>query len=74
MQSQLISRNVLTRTGEVCGLRWSPEGRYLATGGNDNRVAVWAQNALSSSDPMFVINEHQVRAFGSIYDSLLMRP
>lgn len=28
-------------TQEVCGLRWSPDGRYLASGGNDNVVNVW---------------------------------
>ena len=26
---------------EVCGLRWSPTGRLLASGGNDNIVNVW---------------------------------
>ncbi|KAJ0058648.1 hypothetical protein NL108_000353 [Boleophthalmus pectinirostris] len=26
---------------EVCGLKWSPDGRYLASGGNDNLVCVW---------------------------------
>jgi cell division cycle protein 20 (cofactor of APC complex) len=26
---------------EVCGVRWSPDGRELATGGNDNLVCIW---------------------------------
>ena len=26
---------------EVCGLRWAPDGRHLASGGNDNLVNVW---------------------------------
>ncbi|XP_061878577.1 cell division cycle protein 20 homolog [Entelurus aequoreus] len=26
---------------EVCGLKWSPDGRYLASGGNDNTVCIW---------------------------------
>jgi cell division cycle 20-like protein 1 (cofactor of APC complex) len=26
---------------EVCGLRWSPDGRALASGGNDNLLHVW---------------------------------
>jgi len=27
---------------EVCGLKWSPSGRYLASGGNDNKVYIWS--------------------------------
>jgi cell division cycle protein 20 (cofactor of APC complex) len=27
---------------EVCGLRWSPDGTKLASGGNDNLVNIWA--------------------------------
>ena len=26
---------------EVCGLKWCPNGRYLASGSNDNSVCVW---------------------------------
>ena len=26
---------------EVCGLTWSPDGKYLASGGNDNTVQIW---------------------------------
>ena len=28
---------------EVCGLKWSPNGQQLASGGNDNLLNVWAQ-------------------------------
>jgi cell division cycle protein 20 (cofactor of APC complex) len=28
-------------TGEVCGLRWSPGGEVIASGGNDNVVNLW---------------------------------
>nr|CAD7196005.1 unnamed protein product [Timema douglasi] len=28
-------------TQEVCGLKWSPDGKYLASGGNDNMLCVW---------------------------------
>ncbi|CAF0725003.1 unnamed protein product [Adineta steineri] len=26
---------------EICGLKWCPNGRYLASGSNDNTVCVW---------------------------------
>uniref|UniRef100_A0A0X3Q0A4 CDC20/Fizzy WD40 domain-containing protein n=1 Tax=Schistocephalus solidus TaxID=70667 RepID=A0A0X3Q0A4_SCHSO len=29
-------------TQEVCGLEWSPDGRHLASGGNDNLVCVFS--------------------------------
>ena len=28
-------------TQEVCGLKWSPDGTQLASGGNDNTCAIW---------------------------------
>ena len=28
-------------TGEVCGLKWQPDGELLASGGNDNVVNIW---------------------------------
>ena len=31
-------------TQEVCGLRWSPDGKHLASGGNDNVVNIWNAN------------------------------
>lgn len=45
---------------EVCGLRWSPDGRWLASGGNDNLVHVWP-NTLShgSVAPLHTFTEHQ---------------
>ena len=27
---------------QVCGLAWSPDGRMLASGGNDNVLNVWS--------------------------------
>ncbi|KAK3513589.1 hypothetical protein QTP70_025368 [Hemibagrus guttatus] len=41
---------------EVCGLSWSPDGRYLASGGNDNLVNVWSPR---SPVPMHMFTEHQ---------------
>ena len=31
-------------TQEICGLAWSPDGKMLASGGNDNLVNVWDIN------------------------------
>ena len=28
---------------EICGLRWSPDGRYIASGGNDNKLTIYSQ-------------------------------
>lgn len=39
---------------EVCGLKWSPDGRYLASGGNDNTVTIWQDNAMLHS-----LSDHQ---------------
>ncbi len=40
---------------EVCGLKWSPDGQYLASGGNDNKLFVWN---LSSLQPVHSFTEH----------------
>ncbi|XP_078158200.1 cell division cycle 20.2, cofactor of APC complex-like [Carex rostrata] len=47
----------------VCGLKWSPSGNYLASGGNDNRLHVYDA---SRSTPLHRFNNHTdtVRALG----------
>lgn len=46
---------------EVCGLKWSPDGSQLASGGNDNRLCIWD---LSSTVPRTVIREHSAAVKG----------
>jgi len=48
---------------EVCGLQWSPTHRYLASGGSDNRLLVWADDW---PEPVYAFNEHTavVKALG----------
>ena len=49
---------------EVCGLRWSPHGTQLASGGNDNLLNIWderytQQRDLTSTTPLFRCEEHR---------------
>ncbi|KAI9318964.1 WD40-repeat-containing domain protein [Dichotomocladium elegans] len=34
-------RELVNHTQEVCGLKWSPDGSMLASGGNDNNLLIW---------------------------------
>ena len=41
---------------EVCGLAWSTDGKYLASGGNDNLLNLWSasgSNRLTNSVPVY---------------------
>jgi cell division cycle 20-like protein 1, cofactor of APC complex len=40
---------------EVCGLKWSPDNRQLASGGNDNQLCIWD---LNNSEPVMKFTEH----------------
>ncbi|BFZ00195.1 hypothetical protein BsWGS_03234 [Bradybaena similaris] len=48
-------------TQEVCGLRWSPDGRHLASGGNDNLVNIWNNQfgSNAASAPLYTFTDHQ---------------
>lgn len=48
-------------TQEVCGLKWSLDGRYLASGGNDNLVNIWPCTQGDSGDfaPVQTFTQHQ---------------
>jgi len=43
---------------EVCGLKWSHDGRYLASGANDNQVSIWDLNMSHEVNPLFLFKEH----------------
>ncbi|XP_057721595.1 cell division cycle 20.2, cofactor of APC complex-like [Arachis stenosperma] len=47
---------------ELCGLKWSPSGQQLASGGNDNLVHVWDRSMASSNSPtrwLHRLDEHR---------------
>lgn len=41
----------------MCGLAWSPDKHYLASGANDNFAAIWSPN--DNSKPVHVLRDHQ---------------
>ncbi|KAK7063068.1 ubiquitin-protein transferase activating protein [Halocaridina rubra] len=43
-------------TQEVCGLKWSLDGRYLASGGNDNQLNIWE---MRNTNPLHTLTQHQ---------------
>jgi len=40
---------------EVCGLEWSPDHQFLASGGNDNRLLIWD---LNMTRPLYKYTDH----------------
>lgn len=49
-------------TQEVCGLKWSTDNKYLASGGNDNLVNIWPAvpgGVTTQTEPLYVLNQHQ---------------
>ena len=40
---------------QVCGLKWSPDDRELASGGNDNQLYIWN---LNSQAPLLKFSDH----------------
>ncbi|KDR23412.1 Cell division cycle protein 20-like protein [Zootermopsis nevadensis] len=51
-----------SHTQEVCGLKWSPDGRYLGSGGNDHMLYIWpvaAGRAYSQPRSLYSLSVHQ---------------
>ena len=41
---------------QICGLKWSPDDRELASGGNDNQLFIWG---LNNTSPVIRFSDHQ---------------
>ncbi|XP_076280648.1 cell division cycle protein 20 homolog isoform X1 [Lasioglossum baleicum] len=61
-QRDHVISSINAHSQEVCGLKWSPDGKYLASGGNDNMLQIWpsisGQNH-SHTQPIYSLNQHQ---------------
>lgn len=55
--AQHKTAELVSHTGEVCGLEWRSDGAQLATGGNDNLVSIW--DARSFQAPKFSKTNHK---------------
>lgn len=52
--------SLLNHNQEVCGLEWSPDGKLLASGGNDNVLNIWAHGGTSEDlTPLHTLTHHQ---------------
>ncbi|XP_078075559.1 cell division cycle protein 20 homolog isoform X2 [Mustelus asterias] len=61
---RVAQHHVATLTGhtqEVCGLKWSPDGRHLASGGNDNILNIWPSVLGNDAEcsPLHTFTQHQ---------------
>ncbi|GAB4820048.1 hypothetical protein N2152v2_007094 [Parachlorella kessleri] len=55
-QQEPFSLKLTGHRSEVCGLKWSPDDRELASGGNDNLLYIWSAQ---STQPLLRFQEHQ---------------
>ena len=61
VQEHAVSR-VQAHSQEICGLAWSPDGRQLASGGNDNVLNIWAAasgQCYAGASATFSLTSHQ---------------
>ena len=61
-------------TQEVCGLKWSPSGTQLASGGNDNLLNIWDDRYLSSANNVCDTPLHRLEAHRAAVKALAWCP
>jgi len=64
MQSHITS-TYLGHRYEVCGLKWSPDGAQLASGGGDNKICIWDVNRNSNINALLYEMEHDFSNFNN---------
>ena len=53
-----VTRVLPAHRQEVCGLKWSPDYRSLASGGNDNKLYIWDMVA-ATEEPLWCFSDHK---------------
>lgn len=53
-----VVRELQAHKQEVCGLKWSPDEKMLASGGNDNKLFVWSLSHGDDSSPLCRFVDH----------------
>ncbi len=52
-----VTETMQNHTQEVCGLKWSPDGTTLASGGNDNLLCIW--DSANTIKPRYSLTHHE---------------
>eukprot|EP01084_Bolivina_argentea_P185738 320263_1 len=47
-----ITKKLSFHKQEVCGLKWSHDSLYLASGGNDNKLSIWDLRYINNNKPL----------------------
>lgn len=66
-QRDHILTTIPAHTQEICGLKWSTDGRFLASGGNDNTLHIFAAisgSCHTGSVPLYTFTAHQAAVKG----------
>lgn len=57
--AQFHINSLKSHSVDVCGLRWSPNGRFLASGGDSNKVCIWDTHSRDPwTEPSSILKEH----------------
>ncbi|XP_074567053.1 cell division cycle 20.1, cofactor of APC complex-like [Curcuma longa] len=54
-----LAHRLKAHSEEVCGLKWSDSGEFLASGGNDNLVHVWSSTKMRASSFLHRFSDHR---------------